>query len=327
MRALIFGGGGQVGRAVALELAGTGWQVDAVTRGGRALDAPLVALGVNRLDAAASRSELVGRGYDAVVDTLTFNAVDAGDLLARAAGHYTVISTASVYADDQGRGFETDPEAGIPRYPDPILETQALAPPGPGYSAGKVAMELALTSAPVAILRPAAIHGIGARHPREWWFVKRALDGRHHVPIEAAGRSVFQTTSAQSIASLTRHCIEGGLTGAFNVADPTAASVAEIASLIGGLIGHDFTLIPLETPPEAADGVGHTPWSVPHPIRLTKARALATGWPAPPGYAVCLPDYLHWLAGHSADWQSALPMFRNYGHDPFDYAAEDAVLR
>ena len=66
---------------------------------------------------------------------------------------------------------------------------------------------------------------------------------------------------------------------------------------------------------------------MPHPIRLSNAGAVGTGWPAPPGYDACLPDYLHRLAGHTADWQSVFAMFRNCGHDRFDYAAEDAVLR
>ena len=89
-----------------------------------------------------------------------FTAADAADLMAEPAGHVTVISTASVYADDQGRGLET-PEPGVPRYPDPITEDQPMMPPGEGYSAGKVAMEQALAGR-AAVLRPGAIHGIGA---------------------------------------------------------------------------------------------------------------------------------------------------------------------
>ncbi len=314
MRALIWGGGGQIGRAVALDLAQAGWQVDAVTRSALAPD--ILALGVIALSPTANRAATVARGYDAVIDTLAFTDADASDLMAEPAGHYTVISTASVYADDQGRGFELR-DAGFPQYPDPIDESQATVPPGPGYSAGKVAMELALQGR-AAILRPGAIHGIGARHPREWWFVKRALDGRHILPLAMGGRSVFHTSSTTGIASLTRHLAQRRIPGPFNVADPTARSVAQIAAAVGAVMRHRFDIVD--------NAIGQTPFSVDHPVRLSMARARATGWEGGPDYDTCLPDYIAWLVRHADNWQTAFPVFPHYSHNPFDYTAEDAAL-
>jgi nucleoside-diphosphate-sugar epimerase len=330
MRAVVFGASGQVGRAAAAALAGQGHDVAAVVRGGRDLPAELVPLGVTRHDPQESRAALIRHlgGADAVFDALAFTAADADDLLAvqEDVGAFCVISTASVYADAMGRGVETG--GGFPDYPDPIHEDQPRVPPGEGYSAGKVALENALQSAktPVAILRPGAIHGIGARHPREFWFVKRALDGRRRVPVIAGGASVFHTTSTLGLASLVAHCLTQRISGIFNAGDPTAPTVADIAAMIGRQMGHDFTLIPVETLPEAADPVGHTPWSAKNPMRLSMNRALATGWEGGPDYAACLPAYVDWLCSNAADWQTAFPVFQNYGHDPFDYAAEDAAL-
>ena len=180
MRALVFGGSGQIGRAVAIRLAQAGWQVTATTRGGRALPDDLVALGVARAE-TGPKAALIARGWDAVMDPLAYTAADAGELIAARAdmGRLCVISTASVYADAQGRGFETGPDLGFPEYPFEIAENQPRVPPGPGYSAQKVEMEDALYAAdlPLILLRPAAIHGVGARHPREWGVVKRLLDG------------------------------------------------------------------------------------------------------------------------------------------------------
>ena len=48
MRALVFGGSGQIGRAVAVDLAQAGWQVDAVVRAGRPLPAEAVSAGWTR---------------------------------------------------------------------------------------------------------------------------------------------------------------------------------------------------------------------------------------------------------------------------------------
>lgn len=315
MKALIFGGTGQIGRALALELARGGWQVDAVVRT-RPLDPTVLAQGVRPVQAGPNRAALVARGYDAVIDTLAFTARDAMDLMAEPAGHVTVISTASVYSDALGRGLET-PDLGFPSYPDPITEDQPLVPPGDGYSASKVAMEQAL-SGRAAVLRPGAIHGIGARHPREWWFVKRALDGRVRVPVYDAGRSVFHTSSTLGIGTFARHVMERKITGFFNVVDPVAPSVVEIAEAVGHIMGHRFDLVDHE--------IGQTPWSEENPVRVSTAKARATGWDGGPDYATCLPEYVAWMVGHAVTWRDAFAVFQTYRHDPFDYAAEDAAL-
>lgn len=329
MRAVVFGASGQVGRAAAA-LARQGFAVAGVVRGGRALPAELAPLGVTRHDPMETRAALIRSigGADAVFYALAFTSAEAADLLAVRAdvGAYCVISTASVYADAAGLGLESGD--GFPDYPDPIHEDQPRVVLGEGYSAGKVALEDALQGAsrPVAILRPGAIHGIGARHPREFWFVKRALDGRHQVPVVAGGKSVFHTTSTLGLASLAVHCLTQGLSGAFNAGDPTPPTVAEIAGLIGGVMGHEFTLVPVETLPHAGDHVGQTPWSAKNPLRLALDRARASGWDGGPDYATCLPDYVDWLVSQSPDWKTAFPVFQNYGADPFDYTAEDAAL-
>ena len=99
-------------------------------------------------------------------------------------GSLVVISTASVYADDEGRAF--DGEGGDPpQLPVPILETQRTAEPGDAtYSTqqGRARADAARTArCPSTLIRACAIHGPGAKHPRELYFVKRAVDGRRRV--------------------------------------------------------------------------------------------------------------------------------------------------
>lgn len=326
MKALIFGGSGQIGQACAEALIRAGWQVTATTREGRPLPAALAASGAVRVD-AGPRAALIARGWDAVIDTLAYTAKDAAELIAARAdmGALCVISTASVYADAQGRGFETGEARGFPEYPFEIRETQARVSPGPGYSAGKVAMEDALFAAhlPLIVLRPAAIHGPGARHPREWVVVKRLLDGRRTMPMVQNGQSVFHTTSTAAIASLTVHLLAASRFGTFNVADPQALTAAEIARTLAAAMGRELRILDASTVPAP---IGLTPWSTPHPVRLSLAAALATGWAGPPAYAETLPAYMDYLLAHAQDWKSAFPVFQRYGHDPFDYAAEDTAF-
>ena len=328
-KALVLGASGQMARALVPMLAEQGWRVDAVTRSGRDLPPELVQFARHK-PSAASRAQMIrdGKGYDAVFDPMAFDADCAADLLAARddVGQYCVISTASIYADAKGRALETAGDTGFPEFPREILETQPTVPPGVGYSAGKVELELALADAPVTILRPCAIYGSGARHPREWWFAKRALDGRVRVPLVDAGQNIFHTSSATGIASLAAFCLQHGHQGIFNVADPQALTVTQIAKAIGAAIGHQFTLIPVGDLPASLAHIGYTPWSVDKPMRLSTARARSLGWDGGPNYDSQLPAYCAWMAGHAASWADDFPGFAAYGHDVFDYAGEDRVL-
>lgn len=327
-KALVFGASGQMARALGPMLVAQGWLVDAVTRAGRDLP-PQLAGCTRHAPYAGSRAATIraGGGYDAVFDPMALTAADAADLLAARAdvGQFCVISTASVYADAQGRSLESAAD-GFPEFPREIQESQPTVAPGDGYSAGKVAMERALAEAPVTILRPGAIHGIGARHPREWWFVKRALDGRTRVPLVDAGQNIFHTSSATGIASLVSFCLQHQHLGIFNAADPQALTVTQIGQAIARAMGHRFTLIPVDDLPEAFAHIGFTPWSVENPMRLSTAHARALGWDGGPDYESVLPAYCAWLAQHATTWQDDFPAFQAYGHDVFDYAAEDRVL-
>lgn len=329
-KALVLGASGQMARALVPMLAEQGWHVDAVTRAGRDLPPELAAFARHK-PSGDSRAQMIrdDKGYDAVFDPMAFDADCAGDLLAARddVGQYCVISTASVYADAAGRSLETAGATGFPDFPRKIDETQPTVPPGRGYSAGKVALEQALAGAPVTILRPGAIHGIGARHPREWWFAKRCLDRRARVPLVDAGQNIFHTSSANGIASLAAFCLHNRHIGTFNVADPQALTVTQIAKAIGEAMNHPLMLIPVDDLPEQFAHIGYTPWSVDKPMRLSTARARALGWDGGPDYAALLPAYCIWMARHAQDWPQAFPGFAAYGHDVFDYAGEDWALK
>ena len=125
------------------------------------------------------------------------------------------------------------------------VAVRALMFGGSGQIGRAVAMEQALHAAktPVSILRPAMVHGIGARHPRQWWFVKRALDRRAVIPRVAGGTTVCHTSPTIGMGSLACHCLARRLAGTFNAGDPIARSVGKIAGLIGACMNHPFTLV------------------------------------------------------------------------------------
>ena len=81
----------------------------------------------------------VANGFDLVVDVIPFEAAHAKQLLGLDTGALIAISSASVYADDQGRTLdEAEGVDDFPELPVPIPETQATVEPGDGtYSTKK----------------------------------------------------------------------------------------------------------------------------------------------------------------------------------------------
>lgn len=208
-RALIIGGTGQIGRAVADRLLADGWQVTVTSRGQRSLPTDLRSRGAEMAMLDREEPGALGKaladGADAVIDAVAYTESHADQLLAIEGdvGAFVVISSASVYRDEEGRTLDEASENGFPHFPNPIAENQATVDPGPEtYSTRKVALERRLLDAarrPVTILRPCAIHGPWSTHPREWWFVKRILDKRATIPLAYRGESRFHTSAVANM--------------------------------------------------------------------------------------------------------------------------------
>jgi nucleoside-diphosphate-sugar epimerase len=164
--ALVFGGAGQMGAAVAERLLSCGWQVWVVTRAGRSAPANVIQADPVSVD-GTDRSrhavlEGLGRFVDAVFDPTAYDAADAADLL-QARGRFgslVVVSTASVYAAPGGRPLLEVSLAELPGPTQPLVEDAPTVAPGDtSYATRKVALEHALleSGAPVSILRPCAV--------------------------------------------------------------------------------------------------------------------------------------------------------------------------
>lgn len=327
--ALVIGGSGQIGRAAVPALLADGWDVRVLARHTADVgDARLVR--GDRADPDALDEALAG-GVDVVVDVVAYDDRQAAPLVARAdrIGSAVVVSSAAVYVDAVGNGFETD-ELGA--FPVPLGEDQPTVAPGRGsYAAGKVALEQAwaASSVPTTILRPGAIHGPGCVQPREWTFVKRALDGRDVRVLAYDGQSRFHTTATAVLGELVRLAARSPGDRVLNAADPVAPTVAEIALAVDAAMGVTSRLVAVPGAP--VDGVGLTPWSVPRPVVLDMRRAAdQLGYVAPGAYEDTVGACVDWLveAAAAGDWREAFPGYVRMEAmgDFFAYAAEDAFL-
>ncbi|MEV5095403.1 NAD-dependent epimerase/dehydratase family protein [Streptomyces rochei] len=335
-RAVVLGATGQIGRVAVGALARDGWEETAVSRGGGRDAGWPEGVRVVRADREddAALAAAVGDGCDVLVDMVAFGRAHARQLvsLAGRVGSAVVISSVSVYEDDQGRNFDTQAEPdGFPEYPVPVTENQRTVRPGDAsYSTRKAALERDLLAAgdrlPVTLLRAGAIHGPYCRTPRELYFVKRNLDGRRRRVLAYGGASRFHPASVHNIAELIRLAAPRPGTRVLNAVDPEAPTVAEIAAAIDAVMGVETEDVLLDGPP-APGGVGGTPWSVPVPVVCDMTEAgRQLGYRPVVRYAETLPETVAFIEERlvGRDWREAYPkMFENYG-DLFDYAAEDA---
>jgi nucleoside-diphosphate-sugar epimerase len=314
--------------AVARALGGDGWNVTVAGKTERPAPEGFECVALDR-DAPGALQ--VANGFDLLVDVIPFEAEHAEQLLALDVGALAAISSASVYADEQGRTLdEAHGAADFPDFPVPIPETQRTVEPGDAnYSTKKAKLERILLEngrVPAAIVRPCAIYGRGDRMAREWFFLKRALDRRPYVVVTNRGESHFHTTASENIGRLVRLLAAQPRTGAFNCGDPDPPTVLQLLRSIGDAAGHRFTEVLL---PEAAGRgeVGQTPWSVPKPLLVGMSKAeQELGYSPAVTWADALPRQVEWLleATRDTDWRDVLPRGAQYLE--FDYDKEDALV-
>jgi nucleoside-diphosphate-sugar epimerase len=277
------------------------------------------------------------RGAELVLDCLAFAPADAevhGRLVGDV-GSVVVISTASVYLGDNGTYLDIATGADdFPVFPVPVTETHPTidADDDLGYSAQKAALEralLAIEDLPVTILRPGAIHGPHSPALREWFFIKRALDGRQRVPLAHLGESRFSTSASVNVAELVRLAGEHPGRRVLNAVDDPAPTVLEIGQAVFAHLGHAGDFVLLES--GVVDGVGGHPWAVPRPLVLSMEAARSElGYEPVGSHRATIGSAIDWMldAVRDADWRERFPaLTTRYGASEwFDYDAEDQLI-
>ncbi|MEV0902938.1 NAD-dependent epimerase/dehydratase family protein [Actinoplanes sp. NPDC049802] len=311
-RALVIGGTGLIGRAVARRLIRDGWRVTVTGRDPRRAPADLSGVFFR-----STRDVWPSGDHELVVDCACYTAEHARQSLPlmRGARSAVMISSKAVYVDEYGNHVNS---AVPPRFTGPVREDQPTLPPGDmlydspeGYGPNKVAAEQVLldSGAPVTVLRASKVHGEGAVPARTWWFVKRALDRRPVVLLAGRGRGVDHPTAATDIAALIARVADRPGRRVLNVADPIAADGLTIARIVAAELGHSWREVLLaESSP-----LGRHPFHRLPGIVLDTSAAAALGH-VPEGD---LTAEIRWLVSHPpatdpAGW--------------FDYAAEDAAI-
>ena len=335
----MLGGNGQVGAAASARLAADGWDVTSSGRAASRFPPELRQAGVRfaRSDryAATELRELLRQGADVVVDCVGYTAAHARMLLPfrQGIGSLVFISSKAVYIDDRGRHSNSDEP---PDFGAPVTEEQPTMTPSDidynsreGYGPNKVAAENVLLDSgmPVSVLRPSRVHGPGTGRPREWVFVRRALDGRRHLLLARGGRGGNHPTAAANLAALVAFCAARPGTRILNSADPDAPDGLEISRTVAARLAHDWTEVLLDE--TAPAGLGDHPWNTLPPFILDTSAARRLGYVPAGSYADTVRAEIDWLvrAARSGDPAGLLPSADDpYFRPFFDYAGEDAWL-
>jgi nucleoside-diphosphate-sugar epimerase len=309
-RAVILGGTGVLGRAVAWRLLNAGWAVDVTGRNRDNMPEALAAAGARfvaseRRDPAALAG-IIGSGADLVVDAVCYTEADARQLLPHlpGVGSAVMLSSKAVYVDSAGNHVNS----GVaPRFDTPVREDNPTMEPAAGdydspegYGANKVAAERALLDSghPVTVIRASKVHGEGASRPREWMFVKRILEGRPAVFLAGAGQGGDHTTAAVNAAALVERVAAVPGTRVLNSADPDAPNARVIARTIAEYLGHEWDEVLLDE--SAPAGLGDHPWDFRPPLVLSTAASLELGYEPVGCYAETIPCQVDWLVRAAA---------------------------
>lgn len=329
--ALVLGGTGLLGRATALRLARAGWTVAVTGRDPARMPEELLAAGVRferseRRDPAALAAVLAP-GADLLVDALCFTASDARSLLPHLTGigSTVVFSSKAVYVDALGRHVNS-PER--PEFGGPIREDAPTLEPAwdgryrsrEGYGRNKVAAEHVLLDSghPVSVLRASKVHGPGAAHPREWHFVRRALDRRPAVLLAHRGEGFDHPTASANAAALVETVAAHPGRRILNAADPDLPTGLDIARAVAARLGHSWEEVLVDGPEP-----GRHPWDAVPGIALDLTAALGLGY-RPAGTSA---ELIGPAIDDAARFGLRPPWTAEAEEADFDYAAEDAFLR
>jgi len=260
MRLLVLGGTRFLGRAVVDDAISRGYDVTTFSRGLSGHPRPgAEALHGDRTSAEDLR-QLAGRDWDAVIDTSTIAPVHvaaSAQLLADHVGHYTYVSTISVYQDRPGEPI-TEESPVVDGSLDASGTAETL-----DYPELKAGSERAVQEAMPGrnlIARPGLIIGPHENVGRlPWWLTRIARGGAVLAPPLD---STLRMTDARDLAAWLTDNTRRRIPGVMNVPGPEGTTFGDLltacAQVTAPQRGNGLELRPTADPVLLGAGVG--PW-------------------------------------------------------------------
>lgn len=257
MKVLIIGGTRRSGPYLVKELVEDGHEVTIYHRGQNRVGFTDKAIEIHgdRKDYPRFQEQMKQLHIDAVVDMIATNDSDVRAVVDAFRGRiqrYLVVSSYEVYD-----AFAAAWERRFSHQPVPIPEDAPLRAPGivyghsPDYE--KIPMEQAALEArhterfPCTIVRFPALYGPRDGTPREWYYVRQALDRRPWAAVAGLGQSLFTrgylVNMAHTLVCLLRRPQTDG--DIFNAADELALTNGQLITLVGEILGNRWEIVSL----------------------------------------------------------------------------------
>ncbi|HEY1343503.1 MAG TPA: NAD-dependent epimerase/dehydratase family protein, partial [Streptosporangiaceae bacterium] len=260
MRLLVLGGTRFLGRAIVDDAISRGYDVTTFSRGLSGHPRPGAEVLQGDRASAADLRQLAERDWDAVIDTSTIapaHVAASAQLLAGHVGHYTYVSTISVYRDRPGEPITEE---------SPIVDASPDASDTAGtldYPELKAGSERAVQQAMPGrnlITRPGLIigpHEDVGRLP--WWLTRIARGGPVLAP---ALDSELRMTDARDLAAWLTDNTRRRIPGVVNVPGPEGTTFGDLlttcAQVTAPQRGDGLELRPMADP--VLLGAGVEPW-------------------------------------------------------------------
>ena len=179
---------------------------------------------------------------------------------------------------------------------------------------------------PVTILRSPALYGPRDTTPREWYYVKQALDGRRQIAVPNGGQALVSRGYFENMAHTVVLAVENQAASGqvYNAADVDALSLRQIAEMIGDIIGHSWEIMPvpreLMPPAPRSQGLPYScdPYDIePHLLLdLTKIK-IELGYHDLIRVRKAMENTVRWLVDNPP----------SHGWPPVDYPAQDEAIK
>jgi nucleoside-diphosphate-sugar epimerase len=327
MKVLVIGGTGPTGIPIVRRLVDAGHDVTILHRGTheRAETPPQVAhVHADPFDEGSLRAALGSSTWD-VIAAMYGRLRRVAELTVGRCGHFVSVGGVPAY-----RGWTDAWQHDPPGLPVPIAEDAPLvedpAVDDKGYRIVRTERAVFAAHSRAAHFRYPYLYGPYQPAPREWSIVRRLLDGRREIVVADEGLTIHHHCYTENSAAAVVRAIEhpelsGG--AIFNVGDEEALTVRQVVELCARALGVAVDIV-----------------SLPYDLAVPAWPLLAQPLPT---HRVLDLTRLHHRLGHrdvapareavplTARWLAANPpapggIEEQVLTDPFDYAAEDALI-
>jgi len=326
--ALVVGGTGPTGPHVVNGLIDRGYAVTMLHTGRHERDeipGAVEHVHTDPFDAALVDAVLGSRSFDAAI-VMYGRLRDLAPVVARRAGKVVTIGGMPAVL---GYG---DPEALTPHgLPIPTREDDAViaGPEARSDKVGKIveSEQATFAAAPTAThFRYPLVYGPHQLVPREWMIVRRLLDGRTRMVVPDGGlqiRSAVYTVNAAHAALLAIDQPERSAGRTYHVSDEDTPSIRQVVEIVAAAMDKPVEIVSL--PDELATPARPMMMLTGSFHRYTPATALIDelGYRDVVPAATALAETARWLVANPPEPRGTIERALQ---DPFDYAAEDALL-